>query len=65
MSQAQEILQALEAYLSTGPGVRRVVIERGPAGFLVTLTDERSSLGSDLVDAAAQAATVIMLDGAS
>ena len=63
-AQADRILTALEAYLTGGTGVRRVVLERSPAGFLVTLTDERPSLGSDLTDACAQAATVVNLDGA-
>jgi hypothetical protein len=58
-------LAAFEAFLTGGVGVRRVVIERSPAGFLVTLEEERSSIGPSLVDASAQVATVVNLDGAS
>lgn len=63
MSQAQAILAAFETYLLGGIGVRRIVLERSPAGFLVTLEDARSCLGSDLADSASQIATVVQLEG--
>jgi hypothetical protein len=64
MTQADAILAAFEAWLTGGVGVRRVVLEQSPGGFLVTLTEERSSIGPSLVDASAQIATVVNLDGA-
>jgi hypothetical protein len=59
--QAALILDAFAAYLGASPG-RCVVLSKDANGWRVSLEDARTTRGTSLVDAAAQAATAVMAD---
>ena len=63
-AQASVILSALDDWLRGAPG-REVRFTRDGEGFRVVLASDRTSRGESLRDAAAQATTVLLVDGAA
>jgi hypothetical protein len=61
-AQSSVILATLDDYLRAAPGRELRVTYDPLLGFRVRLVDQRESLGESLRDAAAQVATVLMLD---